>query len=133
MTISISVESEYKELEKQWNTEKVALQGAQSVKSHLEQARIDMEAARRAGDLERASELQYGIIPQLEKQLAVASRAETVEMELLRNKVTDEEIAEIVSKWTGIPVAKMLEGEKDKLLAMEDMLHRRVVSVKTLP
>ena len=121
------IENEYKVLEKQWNTEKVAVQGAQNVKTRLEQARMDMEAARRAGDLERTSELQYGIIPQLEKQLAMASHAETIDMELLRNKVTDEEIAEIVSKWTGIPVSKMMEGEKDKLLAMEDMLHKRVV------
>jgi ATP-dependent Clp protease ATP-binding subunit ClpB len=122
-----NVEGEYKDLEKQWNTEKAALQGAQEIKGNLEQARMDMETARRAGDLERASELQYGIIPQLEKQLDVASRAETIEMKLLRNKVTDEEIAEIVSQWTGIPVAKMLEGEKDKLLDMENILHRRVI------
>ena len=97
------------------------------IKSNLEQARLDLDAARRAGDLGRMSELQYGIIPELEKQLDLASQAEMHEMKLLRNKVSDEEIAEVVSKWTGIPVSRMLEGEREKLLRMEDQLHKRVI------
>ncbi len=122
-----TAEREFADLEEIWRSEKAALQGSQGIKSNLEQARLDLETARRAGDLGRMSELQYGIIPALEKQLSMASQVETVEMKLLRNRVTDEEIAEVVSKWTGIPVAKMLEGERDKLLRMEDALHRRVV------
>src|SRR5690625_2498001 len=86
-----------------------------------------MGGARPGGELGRMSELQYGVIPQLEKQLDMAAQAEMMEMKLLRNRVTDEEIAEVVSKWTGIPVSKMLEGERDKLLRMEDMLHKRVI------
>ena len=121
------LEREYADLDEIWRAEKAALQGTQGVKSNLEQARLDMEAARRAGDLGRMSELQYGVIPQLEKQLDMAAQAEMMEMKLLRNRVTDEEIAEVVSKWTGIPVSKMLEGERDKLLRMEDMLHKRVI------
>ena len=121
------LEREYADLDEIWRAEKAALQGTQGVKSNLEQARLDMEAARRAGDLGRMSELQYGVIPQLEKQLDMAAQAEMMEMTLLRNRVTDEEIAEVVSKWTGIPVSKMLEGERDKLLRMEDMLHKRVI------
>jgi len=97
------------------------------VKSDLEQARVELEGARRAGDLALMSELQYGKIPELERQLDMASQAEMVGMTLLRNRVTEEEIAETVSKWTGIPVSKMLEGEKDKLLRMEDALHERVI------
>ena len=88
---------------------------------------MDLDTARRASDLARMSELQYGIIPALEKQLDMASQAEMQEMKLLRNRVTDEEIAEVVSKWTGIPVSKMLEGEREKLLRMEDALHKRVI------
>ncbi|WP_156317063.1 AAA family ATPase, partial [Marinagarivorans algicola] len=110
-----------------WRAEKAALQGSQGVKTQLEQARFDLESARRAGDLGRMSELQYGVIPELEKQLDMASQAEMLDMKLLRNRVTDEEIAEVVSKWTGIPVSKMLEGERDKLLTMESLLHKRVV------
>lgn len=125
-TIS-KVENEYKELDEVWSAEKAALCGTQEVKSNLEQARIDMEAARRVNDLERISQLQYGVIPELEKQLDMASHAEMLEMKLLRNKVTDEEIAEVVSKWTGIPVSKMLEGEREKLLRMEAELHGRVI------
>jgi len=121
------VERAYSDLDEIWRTEKVALQGSQEIKSNLEQARLDMEAARRAGDLARMSELQYGIIPDLEKQLDMAGQAEMHEMKLLRNKVTDEEIAEVVSKWTGIPISKMLEGERDKLLRMEEALHKRVI------
>lgn len=120
-------EKAYADLEEIWRAEKVALQGTHEIKSNLEQARLDLEAARRAGDLGRMSELQYGIIPELEKQLDMAGQAEMHEMKLLRNKVTDEEIAEVVSKWTGIPVSKMLEGEREKLLRMEDELHKRVI------
>ena len=122
-----TVEREYADLEEIWNTEKAALQGSQKIKSRLEQARIDLENARRASDLGRMSELQYGTIPELERQLDMASQAEMMEMKLLRNRVTDEEIAEIVSKWTGIPVSKMLEGERDKLMRMEEALHGRVI------
>lgn len=122
-----ALEREYKDLEEIWNTEKASLHGAQKIKEELEQARIELESARRSGDLTRMSELQYGRIPELEKELDMAAQAEMMEMRLLRNKVTDAEIAEVVSKWTGIPVSKMLEGEKDKLLRMEDEIHRRVV------
>ena len=122
-----NVEREYADLEEVWNTEKAALHGSQKIKSQLEQARIDLENARRAGDLGKMSELQYGKIPELERQLDMASQAEMMEMKLLRNRVTDEEIAEIVSKWTGIPVSKMLEGERDKLMRMEEALHDRVI------
>ena len=120
-------EKEFADLDEIWRAEKIALQGSQEIKSNLEQARLDLDAARRASDLGRMSELQYGVIPELEKQLDLASQAEMHEMKLLRNKVGDEEIAEVVSKWTGIPVAKMLEGERDKLIRMEDALHRRVI------
>ena len=121
------LEREYAHLEEIWRTEKAALQGSQEIKSQLEQARFELDENRRKGDLTRMSELQYGVIPQLEKQLDMASQAEMMEMKLLRNKVTEEEIAEVVSKWTGIPVAKMLEGERDKLLQMEAVLHKRVI------
>ena len=122
-----SVEREYADLEEIWNTEKAALQGTQQIKSELEQARLDLESARRHGDLTKMSELQYGRIPELEKQLDMASQAEMLEMKLLRNKVSEEEIAEVISKWTGIPVSKMLEGEREKLLKMEQALHQRVI------
>jgi len=122
-----TMEKEYSDLEEIWNAEKAALHGAQHIKEALEQARLDMETAKRAGDLTRMSELQYGTIPGLEKELDSASKIETVDMKLLRNKVTDEEIAEVVSKWTGIPVAKMLESEKAKLLQLEAELHKQVV------
>ncbi|MGF1688726.1 ATP-dependent chaperone ClpB [Photobacterium japonica] len=120
-------EREYAELEEVWNAEKAALSGTQHIKTELEQARTDMEIARRAGDLNRMSELQYGRIPELEKQLDLAAQAEMQEMSLLKNKVTDAEIAEVLSRQTGIPVAKMLEGERDKLLQMEAGLHQRVI------
>ncbi|EKF74503.1 ATP-dependent Clp protease, ATP-binding subunit ClpB [Alcanivorax hongdengensis A-11-3] len=124
-------ERQYADLEEIWQAEKAALQGAQEYKAELEQARVEMEQARRAGDLNRMSELQYGVIPELEKKVQQAQDQEEQqaqsENQLLRNKVTDEEIAEVVSKWTGIPVSKMLEGEKDKLLRMEEALHQRVV------
>lgn len=122
-----NLEREYADLDEIWRSEKAALQGSQDIKTKLEQARLDLESARRASDLARMSELQYGIIPALEKQLDMASHAEMLEMKLLRNRVTDEEIAEVVSKWTGIPVSKMLEGEREKLLRMEDALHKRVI------
>ncbi|MBD3657651.1 MULTISPECIES: ATP-dependent chaperone ClpB [Marinobacter] len=121
------VEREYSDLEEVWNSEKAALHGSQKIKSDLEQARIDLENARRASDLGKMSELQYGRIPELERQLEMAGQAEMQKMELLRNRVTDEEIAEVVSKWTGIPVSKMLEGERDKLMRMEEALHDRVI------
>lgn len=121
------VEREFADLEEVWRSEKAALHGSQQIKSDLEQARVDLEQARRSSDLSRMSELQYGIIPELEKQLDMASQAEMMEMTLLKNKVTDEEVAEVVSRWTGIPVSKMLEGEKEKLLRMEDSLHERVI------
>ena len=129
-TLSESIESmskEYADLEEIWNTEKAALHGTQQIKEDLEHARLDLETAKRAGDLTRMSELQYGTIPSLEKQLDMAAQAEMMDMKLLRNKVTDEEIAEVVSKSTGIPVAKMLESEKAKLLHLEDELHKQVV------
>jgi ATP-dependent Clp protease ATP-binding subunit ClpB len=121
------LEKEYADFEEIWKAEKAALQGSQHVKEQLDQARKELETANRAGDLTRMSELQYGRIPELEKQLAAAAEAEKSEMHLLRNKVTDEEIAEVVSKWTGIPVSKMLEGEREKLLRMEEVLSKRVV------
>ncbi|MDN3610880.1 ATP-dependent chaperone ClpB [Vibrio ostreicida] len=120
-------ERAFAELEEVWNAEKASLSGTQHIKGELEQARLDMEFARRAGDLNRMSELQYGRIPELEKQLDLATQAEMQEMTLLRNKVTDNEIADVLSKQTGIPVSKMLEAEKEKLLRMEDELHKRVI------
>jgi ATP-dependent Clp protease ATP-binding subunit ClpB len=123
----VSLEREFSDLEEVWKAEKATLQGATHVKEELERARLDLEVARRAQDLGRMSELQYGLIPELEKRLAEAGAATQGETRLLRNRVSDEEIAEVVSKWTGIPVSKMLEGERDKLLRMEEALHRRVV------
>jgi ATP-dependent Clp protease ATP-binding subunit ClpB len=120
-------QQQYDELNEVWTTEKAALYGTQTIKEELEQARIELEAARRSGDLNRMSELQYGKIPELEKQLDLASQAEMQEMSLLANKVTEVEIADVLSKATGIPVAKMLEQERDKLLNMEQELHQRVI------
>ncbi len=120
-------EREYDELDAVWKAEKAALSGTQNIKTALEQARLDMEIASRAGDLNRMSELQYGKIPELEKQLSLAAQAETQEMTLLKNKVTEAEIAEVIARQTGIPIAKMLEGEREKLLKMEDQLHSRVI------
>ncbi|SVA32224.1 uncharacterized protein METZ01_LOCUS85078 [marine metagenome] len=120
------LEREYADLEEIWNSEKAAVYGAQHVKEALDRARQELETARRASDLARMSELQYGRIPELEKQLQVADSAEE-DTRLLRNKVTDEEIAEVVAHWTGIPVSKMLEGERDKLLRMEEEIHQRVI------
>ncbi len=121
------MERDFAELDEIWKSEKAALHGTQSIKSDLERARIDLDAAKRAGDLARMSELQYGRIPELEQQLDMASQVEMQDMTLLRNKVGEDEIAEIVSKWTGIPVNKMLEGEKEKLLKIESHLHTRVI------
>ena len=120
-------EREYAELEEVWKSEKAALSGTQHIKEELENARTQMEQARRAGDLNKMSELQYGVIPSLEKQLAQAETGKGKEMSLLRYRVTDEEIAEVLSRATGIPVAKMMEGEKEKLLRMEEELHKRVI------
>jgi len=121
------IEREFADLEEIWNSEKAALQGSQQIKEQLEQVRIELENARRRNDLETMAKLQYGTIPDLQKKLDMAAQAEMMETKLLRNRVTEEEIAEVVSKWTGIPVSKMLEGEREKLLRMEEELHRRVV------
>ena len=121
------LEKEYSDLEEIWKAEKASLQGAASIKERLEQARLELEAARRNQDYAKMSELQYGQIPALEKQLETASVAEQQATTLLRSKVTEDEIAEVVSKWTGIPVSKMLEGERDKLLRMEQELGSRVI------
>jgi ATP-dependent Clp protease ATP-binding subunit ClpB len=121
------LEKEYADLEDIWKSEKASLQGASGIKENLEKLKLELEAARRKGDLARMAELQYGKIPELEKALVEAQAAEGKQGQLLRNQVTDEEIAEVVSKWTGIPVSKMLEGEKEKLLRMEEALSRRVV------
>ncbi len=121
------LEKEYSDLEEVWKAEKATAQGAARIKEDLERARVDFDAARRAGDLGRMSELQYGRIPELEKRLLDAQEAEAEVPTLVRNKVTEEEVAEVVSKWTGIPVSKMLEGERDRLLRMEEALSKRVV------
>jgi len=118
---------EYADLEEVWKAEKAATQGTAQVREELDRARAELEAARRAGNLARMAELQYGKIPELEKRLSLASAAEEKAPTLVRNKVTEEEIAEVVSKWTGIPVSKMLQGEKEKLLHMEQALAKRVV------
>ena len=122
-----ALEKEYADLEEIWKAEKASLQGAASIKGSLEQARQDMEAARRSGDLARMSEIQYGVIPGLEQKLELATAAEAAEKQLLRNKVTEEEIADVVSRSTGIPVSKMLQGDRQRLLEMEQALQKRVV------
>jgi ATP-dependent Clp protease ATP-binding subunit ClpB len=122
-----ALEKEFSDLEEIWKSEKAAMQGTAHIKEELERARLELETAHRANDLARMSELQYGRIPELEKQLKEALQAESTETTLLRNNVTEEEVAEIVSKWTGIPVSKMLEGEKEKLLQMESVVQERVV------
>jgi len=121
------LEKEYADLEEIWKAEKATLQGAAQIREELDKAKVDIEAARRAGDLQKMAELQYGRIPELEKRLVQAQAAEQKDTQLVRNSVTEEEIAEVVSKWTGIPVSKMLEGEKEKLLRMEEALQKRVV------
>ncbi|NOR67334.1 MAG: AAA domain-containing protein, partial [Woeseiaceae bacterium] len=121
------LEREFADLEEVWKSEKAAMQGTTHLMEELERARLELETAHRASDLTRMSELQYGRIPELEKELESALKDEKKETTLVRNKVTEEEVAEIVSKWTGIPVSKMLEGEKDKLLKMESVIQERVV------
>ena len=121
------MEREFSDLNEIWKSEKAAVQGTTHIKEDLERSRAELETARRAGDLARMSELQYGRIPELEVALKQAEKGETTEFQLLRTSVTEDEIAEVVSRWTGIPVSRMLEGERDKLLRMEDALHNRVV------
>ncbi len=121
------LEREFSDLNEVWKSEKAALQGATKIKEQIEQARVELEAAQRRQDFARMSEIQYGKLPQLEKQLAAAQEVERKDFKLVQDRVTAEEIAEVVSRWTGIPVSKMLEGERDKLLRMEDVLHQRVV------
>jgi len=121
------LEKEYADLEEIWKSEKASQQGAADIRAEQEKVKLEMEQARRRGDLTRVAQIQYEVLPALERKLAQAQIAETKETQLVRNKVTEEEIAEVVSKWTGIPVSKMLEGEKEKLLRMEDALNKRVV------
>ncbi|CAM3918167.1 Chaperone protein ClpB [Pseudomonas reidholzensis] len=121
------LEREYSDLEEIWQSEKAEVQGSAQIQQKIEQARQELEAARRKGDLSRMAELQYGVIPDLERSLQMVDQHGKTENQLLRNKVTEEEIAEVVSKWTGIPVSKMLEGEREKLLQMEHLLHQRVI------
>ncbi|HUB90862.1 MAG TPA: ATP-dependent chaperone ClpB [Dyella sp.] len=121
------LEREFSDLNEVWKSEKAALQGATKVKEQIEQARVELEAAHRRQDYAKMSEIQYGRLPELEKQLAAAQAAEKQEFKLVQDRVTEEEVAEVVSRWTGIPVSKMLEGEREKLLHMEDSLHKRVV------
>ncbi len=120
-------EAEYNELEEVWKAEKASLAGTQHIKAELEKVRQEFDVASRAQDLAKMSELRYGRIPELEKQLDLASQAEMHDEKLLRNRVTDAEIAEVLARWTGIPVARMLESERDKLLRMEEQLHQRVI------
>ena len=121
------LEREYADLEEVWTSEKAEVQGSAQIQQKIEQSRQELEAARRKGDLSRMAELQYGVIPDLERSLQMVDQHGKSDNQLLRNKVTEEEIAEVVSKWTGIPVAKMLEGEREKLLKMESLLHERVI------
>ncbi|AJO80726.1 MULTISPECIES: ATP-dependent chaperone ClpB [Pseudomonas] len=121
------LEREYADLEEVWTSEKAEVQGSAQIQQKIEQSRQELEAARRKGDLNRMAELQYGVIPDLERSLQMVDQHGQSENQLLRSKVTEEEIAEVVSKWTGIPVSKMLEGERDKLLKMESLLHQRVI------
>lgn len=122
-----SLEREFSDLNEVWKSEKAALQGATKVKEQIEQAKLDLEAAQRHQDYARMSEIQYGLLPELEKQLKAAQEVEQKDFKLVQDRVTAEEIAEVVSRWTGIPVSKMLEGEREKLLKMESQLHTRVV------
>ncbi|NVZ72642.1 ATP-dependent chaperone ClpB [Pseudomonas costantinii] len=123
----VRLEREYSDLEEIWTSEKAEVQGSAQIQQKIEQSRQELEAARRKGDLNRMAELQYGVIPDLERSLQMVDQHGKPENQLLRSKVTEEEIAEVVSKWTGIPVSKMLEGERDKLLKMEHLLHQRVI------
>ncbi len=121
------LDREFSDLNEVWKAEKAAVQGTSKLKEQIEAARAEIETAQRHGDLAKVAEIQYGKIPQLEKQLHAAQETEAKGFTLLQQRVTAEEIAEVVSRWTGIPVSKMLEGERDKLLRMEDALHTRVV------
>jgi ATP-dependent Clp protease ATP-binding subunit ClpB len=121
------LDREFSDLNEIWKAEKAAVQGTSKLKEQIEQARADIETAQRHGDLAKVAEIQYGKIPQLEKQLHAAQETEAKGFKLLQQQVTAEEIAEVVARWTGIPVSKMLEGEREKLLRMEDALHKRVV------
>ncbi|MET3716780.1 ATP-dependent Clp protease ATP-binding subunit ClpB [Pseudomonas sp. PvP001] len=121
------LEREYADLEEIWTSEKAEVQGSAQIQQKIEQSRQELETARRRGDLSRMAELQYGVIPDLERSLQMVDQHGKSDNQLLRSKVTEEEIAEVVSKWTGIPVSKMLEGERDKLLKMESLLHQRVI------
>jgi len=123
----VRLEREYSDLEEIWTSEEAEVQGSAQIQQKIEQSRQELEAARRKGDLNRMAELQYGVIPDLERSLQMVDQHGKPENQLLRSKVTEEEIAEVVSKWTGIPVSKMLEGERDKLLKMESLLHQRVI------
>ncbi|WP_394001460.1 ATP-dependent chaperone ClpB [Luteimonas sp. WGS1318] len=122
-----TLERAYNDMEEVWKAEKASVQGATKIKEQIEAAKHDLESAQRTQDYARMSEIQYGRIPELEKQLQAAQEAETQGFTLLQDKVTAEEIAQVVARWTGIPVSKMLEGEREKLLAMESQLHTRVV------
>ena len=122
-----TIEREFSDLEEIWKAEKAAVQGAAQIKSEIERVKTELEAAHRAGDLAKMSELQYGQLPELEKRLAEASREDQPAPQLLRSRVTEEEVAEVVSRWTGIPISKMLEGDREKLLRIESVLHERVV------
>jgi ATP-dependent Clp protease ATP-binding subunit ClpB len=122
-----TLEREFNDLEEVWKAEKATLQGATRIKEQIEAAKLELEAAQRGQDYARMSEIQYGTLPELEKQLKAAQEVESKGFTLLQDKVTAEEIAQVVSRWTGIPVSKMLEGEREKLLKMEDQLHTRVV------
>jgi len=123
------LEREYADLEEVWKAEKAAVQGSQHIKEEIEKVRLQMEEAKRKGDWQKMSELQYGKLPELEAQLrhADSGEKEKGDTKLLRTQVGAEEIAEVVSRATGIPVSKMMQGERDKLLHMEDELHKRVV------
>ncbi len=123
----VRLEREYSDLEEIWTSEKAEVQGSAQIQQKIEQSRQELETARRKGDLNRMAELQYGVIPDLERSLQMVDQHGKSENQLLRSKVTEEEIAEVVSKWTGIPVSKMLEGERDKLMKMESLLHQRVI------
>lgn len=121
------LDQELSDLDEILTAEKAAVQGAAKIKAAIEQAKLDLEMAQRAGDLTRMSEIQYGELPEFNKQLGIAEQVEQGPTQLLRNRVTEEEVAEVVSRWTGIPISKMLEGDREKLLRMESVLHERVV------
>ncbi|WP_119344162.1 ATP-dependent chaperone ClpB [Facilibium subflavum] len=125
-----NLEKEYSGFEEIWKSEKAQMQGSQKLKEQLDQAKVDLEAAKRHGDLSKMAELQYGLIPQLEEQIKSISAQDPVKTKLVRTQVTEAEIADVVSKATGIPVSKMMEGEKEKLLHMEDFLGKRVIGQK---